>query len=130
MGDAVYRCLCRTDKFRQNFPPNLLSISSELEVLELADKIEASIYTWRRKARMGLPKSSWDLVRDLVSKGNCIEKNHILAERAESLLFSLKQKYPQLSQMSLDESKIQHNKVKSNEPSTFYLTDEVSGFTN
>ncbi|GJU97569.1 Rop guanine nucleotide exchange factor 3 [Tanacetum coccineum] len=38
------------------------------------------------------------------------DKNVILAERADSLLFSLKQRYPELSQTALDTSKIHYNK--------------------
>lgn len=42
-------------------------------------------------------------------RGN--DKNHILAARARSLLFCLKQRYPELSQTSLDICKIQYNRV-------------------
>ncbi|PQQ02039.1 rop guanine nucleotide exchange factor 3 [Prunus yedoensis var. nudiflora] len=38
------------------------------------------------------------------------DKNHILAERAECLLFCLKQRYPELSQTSLDTCKIEYNR--------------------
>ncbi|KAL0464803.1 UNVERIFIED_CONTAM: Rop guanine nucleotide exchange factor 3 [Sesamum latifolium] len=41
------------------------------------------------------------------------DKNHVLAERAETLLFCLKQRYPELSQTTLDTSKIQYNKASS-----------------
>lgn len=43
------------------------------------------------------------------------DKNHILAKRAENLLFYLKQRYPELSQTTLDTCKIQYNKA------SFYL---------
>lgn len=43
------------------------------------------------------------------------DKNHVLAERAASLLFCLKHRYPELSQTTLDTSKIQYNRVSSNE---------------
>jgi len=39
------------------------------------------------------------------------EKRDLLAERAEGLLISLKQRFPGLTQTSLDMSKIQYNKV-------------------
>ena len=39
------------------------------------------------------------------------DKNFVLAERAETLLFCLKQRYPELSQTSLDTCKIQYNRV-------------------
>ena len=40
------------------------------------------------------------------------EKRDLLAERAEGLLISLKQRFPGLTQTSLDMSKIQYNKVR------------------
>jgi hypothetical protein len=39
------------------------------------------------------------------------EKRELLAERAESLLLCLKQRFPGLPQTTLDMSKIQYNKV-------------------
>ena len=39
------------------------------------------------------------------------EKRELLAERAEGLLICLKQRFPGLTQTSLDMSKIQYNKV-------------------
>lgn len=99
----------------ETFSPNHLldsfDIASEYETLELVDKVEASMYTWRRKACMAHSKSSWDLVKDLMSDVDRSDKNHVLAERAEILLLCLKQRYPTLSQTSLDTSKIQYNKV-------------------
>ncbi|KAA8520634.1 hypothetical protein F0562_014891 [Nyssa sinensis] len=68
------------------------------------------MYTWRRKACISHSKSSWDMVKDLMSDTDWSDKNHVLAERAESLLFCLKQRYPELSQTSLDTCKIQYNK--------------------
>lgn len=41
-----------------------------------------------------------------------VDKRELLAERAESLLLSLKQRFPSLSQTTLDTSKIQFNKVE------------------
>ncbi|KAL3517165.1 hypothetical protein ACH5RR_024067 [Cinchona calisaya] len=111
VGDTVYRYMCSGDKFTPDLLLNCLNLSSEHEALELADKIEASMYTWRRKAcSMTHSKSSWDMVKDFMSDIDRTDKNHILAERAESLLFCLKQRYPELSQTSLDASKIQHNR--------------------
>ena len=90
-----------------------LHISSEHEALELADRVEASMYTWRRKACVAHSKSSWDMVKQLISETERTDNNYVLAERAESLLFCLKQRYPELSQTSLDACKIQYNKVSN-----------------
>lgn len=100
------------DKFSPEHLLECLNISSEHEALELADKVEASMYTWRRKACLSHSKSSWDMVKDLMSDTDRSDKNHVMAERAESLLFCLKQKYPELAQTTLDTCKIQYNKVK------------------
>ncbi|GAA0156823.1 guanyl-nucleotide exchange factor [Lithospermum erythrorhizon] len=110
VGDAIYKYMYNAEKFSPDHLLSTLSISSEHEALELADKIEASIYTWRRKACLSHSKSSWDIMKDLVSDVDRTDKNIILAERAETLLFCLKQRYPELSQTTLDTSKIQYNR--------------------
>ncbi|CAN1237145.1 Rop guanine nucleotide exchange factor 3 [Linum grandiflorum] len=102
VGETIYKYMCTIEKFSPERLLNCLNIESEHEALELADRVEASMYTWRRKACMSNSRSSWgDLVK--------IDKNHVLAQRAESLLFCLKQRYPGLSQTSLDICKIQCN---------------------
>ncbi|GKA20041.1 Rop guanine nucleotide exchange factor 3-like protein [Tanacetum coccineum] len=52
------------------------------------------------------PKLSWEEVKEHMEG----DKNVVLAERAEILLFSLKQRFPELAQTTLDTSKIQYNK--------------------
>lgn len=112
VGDTIYRYMsqCSTNKFSPDYLLNYLNISSEHEALELADRVEASMYTWRRKACLNPSKSSWNMVKDLMSEIDRSDKNTVLAERAEILLFTLKQRYPELSQTTLDTSKIQYNK--------------------
>ncbi|KAI3444544.1 hypothetical protein Pfo_001209 [Paulownia fortunei] len=110
VGESIYRYMYNAEKFSPDHLLDSLNISSEHEALELADKVEASMYTWRRKMCMTHSKSSWDMVKDLMSDIDRSDKNHILAERAETLLFCLKQRYPELSQTTLDTSKIQYNK--------------------
>ncbi|KAK4476587.1 hypothetical protein RD792_015744 [Penstemon davidsonii] len=111
VGDVIYRHMYSAEKFSPDHLLDSLNISSEHEALELADKVEASMYTWRRKMGMTHSKSSWDMVKDLMSDVDRTDKNHVLAERAETLLLSLKQRYPELSQTSLDTSKIHYNKA-------------------
>ncbi|XP_051147370.1 rop guanine nucleotide exchange factor 3-like isoform X2 [Andrographis paniculata] len=110
VGDAIYRYMYGAEKFSPDYLLDTLSISSEHEALELADKIEAAMYTWRRKVCMANSKSSWGVVKDLVSDIDRSDKNHLLADRAATLLFCLKQRYPELSQTTLDTSKIHYNK--------------------
>ena len=111
LGDTIYRYMYTADKFSPEHLLDCLNISSEHEALELADRVEASMYTWRRKACMSHSKSSWDMMKDFMSDIDRSDKNQVLAERAEVLLFCLKQRYPELSQTSLDTCKIQYNRV-------------------
>ncbi|GLT84607.1 hypothetical protein SLE2022_028280 [Rubroshorea leprosula] len=110
LGDTIYCDMYTADKFCPEYLLDRLNISSEHEALGLADRVEASMYTWRRKACMNYSKLSWKVVKDLMSDIEEGNKNYILAERAESLLFYLKQRYPGLAQTSLDICKIQYNK--------------------
>ncbi|KAJ6338160.1 hypothetical protein OIU76_007771 [Salix suchowensis] len=110
LGDTIYRYLYTADRFSPDHLLDCLNIASEHEALELADQVEASMYTWRRKACLSHSKSSWDMVKDFMSDIDRTDKNHVLAERAETLLFCLKQRYPELSQTSLDTCKIQYNR--------------------
>ncbi|XP_022157678.1 rop guanine nucleotide exchange factor 3-like [Momordica charantia] len=110
IGDTIYRYMYSADKFSPEHLLDCLHITSEHEALELADRIEASMYTWRRKACLSHSKSSWELVKDLMAETEKGDKNTILAERAETLLLSLKQRFPELSQTTLDTSKIQYNR--------------------
>ncbi|XP_076943013.1 rop guanine nucleotide exchange factor 7-like [Bidens hawaiensis] len=52
-------------------------------------------------------RSSWDKVKDMVAD---VDKREMLADRAETLLLCLKQRFPALPQTTLDMSKIQYNK--------------------
>ncbi|XP_026666303.2 rop guanine nucleotide exchange factor 2 [Phoenix dactylifera] len=106
-GDSIYRHMSTPKKFSPDYLLDGLDIASEHEALEFADRVEAAIYVWQRKASMSNSKSSWDMVKDLIADG---DKNYMLANRAESLLLCLKHRYPELSQTTLDTSKIQYNK--------------------
>ncbi|KAK9123826.1 hypothetical protein Sjap_013428 [Stephania japonica] len=110
LGDVLYRYIT-SDQFSPECLLDCLTLSSEHQVLEIANRVEASIYIWRQRAKTSTnrptPKSSWEMVKDLMID---TEKWEFLAERAESLLFCLKQRYPGLSQTTLDMCKIQYNK--------------------
>lgn len=107
LGDVIYRYIT-SDQFSQDYLLDCLDLSSEYQALEIANRVEASIYVWRRKGGGGA-RSSWGIVKDMVMD---TEKRDLLAERAEALLMSLKQRFPGLTQTSLDMSKIQYNKVQ------------------
>lgn len=115
LGDLIYRYIS-SDQFSPECLFDCLDISSEHQAIELANRVEASIYVWRKRtsakpannATRSASKSSWELVKELVMDA---EKRELLADRAESLLLCLKQWFPGLPQTTLDMSKIQYNKV-------------------
>ncbi|KAG6502613.1 hypothetical protein ZIOFF_034898 [Zingiber officinale] len=107
IGDSIYRHLSTADKFSPDCLLDQIEISSEHEALEMADRLEASMFVWRRRAGTQASKSSWGMVKDLIGEEN---KNEMLASRAEILLLSLKQRHPGLAQTTLDTCKIQYNK--------------------
>ncbi|KAF8697864.1 hypothetical protein HU200_035356 [Digitaria exilis] len=108
VGDAVYRVMLGADKFSPDFLLDTLDISSEHDALAMADRVEAAMYVWRRKASGSHGKMPWSKVKELA--GDDDDKNVTLASRAESLLLCLKHRFPGLSQTTLDTSKIQFNK--------------------
>ncbi|KAG4403414.1 hypothetical protein GLYMA_01G105900v4 [Glycine max] len=115
LGDVIYRYIT-TDNFSLECMPACLDLSSEHQAIEIANRVEASIYIWRKKTNSrpttgrttrSSSRSSWEIFKDLIVEG---DKMETLAERAESLLLSLKQRFPALPQTALDMSKIQCNK--------------------
>ncbi|RRT75100.1 hypothetical protein B296_00011143, partial [Ensete ventricosum] len=111
LGDVIYRYVA-SDHFSPECLLDCLDLSSEHRVLEVANRVEASIYIWRRRAATrpassSTAKSSWKIVKDMIVDA---DKRELLAERAETLLLCLKQRFPSLTQTSLDTSKIQFNK--------------------
>lgn len=112
LGESIYRNI--TDEF---FDPqqflSTMDMSSEHKVLDLKNRIEASIVIWKRKMNHKDPKAVWGLA---VSS----EKRELFEERAETILLLLKHQFPGLPQSSLDITKIQYNKVrKTNTVKTF-----------
>lgn len=98
------------DKFSPDYLLDCLDMSSEYEALAMADRVEAAMYVWRRKASANHGRSPWSTVKELVADDDD-DKNVKLASRAESLLLCFKHRFPGLSQTTLDTSKIQYNKV-------------------
>ncbi|GJU55512.1 Rho guanine nucleotide exchange factor 8-like protein [Tanacetum coccineum] len=102
LGDAIYKNI--TVEF---FDPgqflSTMDLSSDINVLDLKNKIEASIVIWKRKMHQKDSKSSW-------SSSISLEKRELFEERAETILLLLKQQFPGLPQSSLEISKIESNK--------------------
>ncbi|KAK9268635.1 hypothetical protein L1049_000392 [Liquidambar formosana] len=102
LGDSIYKSI--TDEF---FDPgqflSTMDLSTEHKVLDLKNRIEASIVIWKRKMHNKDGKSHWG---STVSLG----KRELFEDRAETILLILKQRFPGIPQSALDISKIQYNR--------------------
>ncbi|XP_018513540.1 rop guanine nucleotide exchange factor 13-like [Brassica rapa] len=104
LGDTIYRMLT-LDMFDAEQFLLEMDLTSEHKILELKNKIEASVVIWKRKIVQKDNKSSSPFSTNL-----SMEKRQLLEERAATILFLLKQVFPGISQSTLDISKIQFNK--------------------
>ncbi|XP_054787815.1 rho guanine nucleotide exchange factor 8-like [Prosopis cineraria] len=102
LGDSLYKFITE-DYFDPGQFLSSMDLSNEHKVLDLKNRIEASIVIWRRKMTNKDSKSSW---------GSAVshEKRELFEDRAETILLLIKQKFPGLPQSSLEISKIQYNK--------------------
>ncbi|CAN6820845.1 unnamed protein product [Brassica oleracea] len=103
LGDSIYKSI--TEEW---FDPaqflSMMDLSTEHKVLDLKNKIEASVVIWKRKLHVKDSKSSWGSAVSL-------EKRELFEERAETIFVTARfLKFPGLPQSSLDISKIQFNK--------------------
>lgn len=113
LGDIIYRYITA-----DQFSPaclDCLDLSTEHHTLEVTNRIEAAVHVCKLKDQrkhingIKVKRSSWGgKFKGLVSIS---EKNNFLAQRAETLLNSLRRRFPGLPQTALDMSKIQYNKV-------------------
>lgn len=116
LGDIIYRYIT-AEQFSPDCLLDCLDLSSEHHTLDIANRIEATMHVWKQKlhskhthnGKVIKPgsKSSWGKMKDLVGDA---ERRELLADRAKSLLLSLKQRFPGLSQTVLDMNKIQYNR--------------------
>lgn len=115
MGDIIYGYIA-SDQFAPESVVECLDVSSEHQAMDIANRMEASINIWRRRANSKpangtarhSTKTSWEMMKDFMVDG---DKWEVFAERAESVIISLRQRFPGLPQSNLDISKIQDNKV-------------------
>ncbi|XP_047336207.1 rop guanine nucleotide exchange factor 12-like [Impatiens glandulifera] len=101
LGESVYRNIT-VDHFDPDHFLLSMDLTSELKILDLKNRIEASIVIWKRK---------------MVSKDNkawgsavTLEKREQFEDRAETILLIIKHRFPGIPQSSLEISKIQYNK--------------------
>uniref|UniRef100_A0A7N0T0E2 PRONE domain-containing protein n=1 Tax=Kalanchoe fedtschenkoi TaxID=63787 RepID=A0A7N0T0E2_KALFE len=112
LGESIYNCIT-ADQFAPECLVECLNLSSEHQTLKVVNRVEVAVHLWRKKDLKKLTSSKSQKfslsgkVKSLVTDG---DMNHLLAERAESLLRTLRLRFPNLPQTSLDMSKIQHNK--------------------
>lgn len=111
LGDSIYKSITDEVFDPQQFL-STLDLSSELKVVDIKNRIEASIVIWKRKMNHKDAKASWGFT---VST----EKRELFEERLETILLLLKHQFPGLPQSSLDITKIQYNKVVLNIPLFF-----------
>ncbi|KAI3771518.1 hypothetical protein L6452_02683 [Arctium lappa] len=99
LGDSIYKTI--TDEF---FDPEeilaTMDMSSDQNVLDLKNRMEASIIIWKRKMNQKDLKSSWISV----------ERRELFEERVETILLLLEQRFPGLPQSTLEISKIEYNR--------------------
>lgn len=111
LGEAIYRGLS-AENFSAEQLLSTVDLSSEHSQSEVANKLETAILVWRRKIQSKqantVAKSSWGMMKDLVADENRREQ---IADKAESVLLSLKLRFPGLPQTALDMNKIQYNRV-------------------
>ena len=104
LGDSIYRSIT-VEYFDPDQFLSTMDMSTEHRVLDLKNRIEASIVIWNRKMHQKDVKSTW-------GSAVSIEKRELFEERAETILLLLKQRFPGLPQSALDTSKIQYNMVR------------------
>ncbi|KAK4479155.1 hypothetical protein RD792_014666 [Penstemon davidsonii] len=101
LGETIYRNITVEFFDPQQFL-STMDMSSEHKVLDLKNRIEASIVIWKRKMNHKDSKSGWGSAVSL-------EKRELFEERAETILLLLKHQFPGIPQSSLDISKIEYN---------------------
>ncbi|KAL5835960.1 hypothetical protein ACOSQ4_015457 [Xanthoceras sorbifolium] len=102
LGDLIYKNIT-VEYFDPEQFLSAIDMSTEHLVLDLKNRIEASIVIWKRKMNLKDGKSSW-------GSAVSMEKRELFEERAETILLLLKQRFPGISQSALDINKIQYNR--------------------
>ncbi|XP_040377990.1 rop guanine nucleotide exchange factor 9 isoform X2 [Oryza brachyantha] len=102
LGDALYRIITDVE-FDPDVFLSTVDLTSEHKILDLKDRIEASVIIWNRKVHNKDGKSAWG---SAVSQ----EKREQFEERAQTLLLIIKHRYPGIPQSTLDIAKIQENR--------------------
>lgn len=99
----MYRIIT-DEQFDPDYFLSCVDMSSEHKIVDLKNKLEASVVIWKRKLHSKDAKPAWGSTVSL-------EKREVIEERAEMILLLLKHRFPGLPQSDLDISKIHSNQV-------------------
>ena len=80
----MYHVMLGANKFSLEFLLDTLNISSEHDLLAMADRVETTVYVWRRKVSGSSNKLSWNKINELMADGD--DKEVMLANKAVDLL--------------------------------------------
>ena len=72
------------DKFSLEFLLDTLNISSEHDLLAMADQVETAMYVWRHKVSGSSNKLLWNKIKELMADED--DKEVMLANKAVDLL--------------------------------------------
>ncbi|XP_066367172.1 rho guanine nucleotide exchange factor 8-like [Miscanthus floridulus] len=102
LGDSMYK-LITDDYFDPEELLRSVDLSDEHNIVDLKNRVEASVVIWQKKLTHKDSKLSW---------GHNVshEKRGMFEGRAENVLLLIKHRFPGIAQSALDISKIQCNK--------------------
>ena len=102
LGDYIYKAIT-VDHFDPDIFLSSMDLSTDHKIVDLKNRIEASVVIWKRKMTAKDGRSGW-------GSGVSLEKREQFGDRAETILLILKQRYPGIPQSTLEISKIEHNR--------------------
>lgn len=107
-----------------------MDLSDEHSIVDLKNRVEASVVIWQKKMTHKDSKLSW-------GHNARHEKRGMFEGRAENVLLLIKHRFPGIAQSALDISKIQCNKVGGSEEEAFrvpllffFQTRHIASLTN
>ncbi|CAL9766670.1 unnamed protein product [Musa acuminata subsp. burmannicoides] len=106
LGETLYKNITDEDFDAETFLASV-DLSTEHKILDLKNRIEASVVIWKRKMNNKDAKSTWG---SAISSAISMEKREQFEDRAETILLILKHRFPGIPQSALDISKIQYSK--------------------
>ena len=80
----MYHVMLGADKFSLEFLLDTLNISSEHDLLAMADRVETAMHMWRRKVSDSSNKLPWNKFKELMADGD--DKEVMLTNKAVDLL--------------------------------------------